>query len=166
MLFSAPDQGLDARPRDHPHTGSRDSGLPWPAGGEISLGAQKPILRFAQRRFGQRPIGQHGVPLTDALQTQDSCWPDPVAIDGLFASPPMIWTTQPGSQKRRRWNVHLRLFRRAVRASSYDKVSKKNGAIRGVWTDAVSTGGMSGTDAGKNRSGNRSGNWTQKMGNP
>ena len=79
---------------------------------------------------------------------------------------PMSWTLQPGSQKRRRWTFHSRLFRRAVRASAYDKVSKKIGVIRGAWTDAVSKGGMSGTDAGNNRSGNRSGNWTQKMGNP
>ena len=39
---------------------------------------------------------------------------------------PMSWTTQPGSQKRRRWNVHLRLFRRAEREFFDDKVSKKN----------------------------------------
>ena len=42
------------------------------------------------------------------------------------------------------------------------KSPKKIDAIRGAWTDAVSKGGMSGTDAGNNRSGN----WTQKMGNP
>ena len=31
-------------------------------------------------KSGIRDVGQHGVPLTDALQAQDSCWPDPVAI--------------------------------------------------------------------------------------
>ena len=47
------------------------------------------------------------------------------------------------------------------------KSTKKNCGIgKKVWSDAASTGEMSGTDTGKNVSGNRSGNWTQKMGNP
>ena len=80
---------------------------------------------------------------------------------------PVSWTTQPGSQKRRRWTFHRRLFRRAETASSTAKVYKKNCGIgKKVWSDAASTGEMSGTDTGKNVSGNRSGNWTQKMGNP
>ena len=37
----------------------------------------------------------------------------------------MSWTTQPGSQKRRRWRFHRRLFRRAERASAAAKVYNK-----------------------------------------
>ena len=42
---------------------------------------------------------------------------------------PMIWTTQPRSQKRRRWTFHRRLFRRAETASATAKVYKTNRAI-------------------------------------
>ena len=50
---------------------------------------------------------------------------------------PMSWTTQPGSQKRRRWTFHRRLFRRAVRDPLPPKSTKKNGAMRRVWTDSA-----------------------------
>ena len=85
------------------------------------------------RQLTKRPARHHraGIPTTTGLE-----------------SPPLPgWTTQPESQKRRRWTFHLRLFGRARGHPQPPKsTTKKCGMGKKVWRDTASTREMSRTD--------------------